>query len=303
MRPYYYLGGRRGLTQLSTGQMFIVNTDARDIATWIIHAGVWETFVDDILCALARPGDTFLDVGSNMGYYAIKIGGLIGPKGRLYAYEPNPDLFEALYDNVQINGFGPRAQVFQACAGDEAGTTTLTFERRFPGGGTAGLGPEYAVGGREQAHVQVVRIDDTIPEGTADLVKIDVEGFEPLVLKGMTELLKRSPNCAMVLEVSYGQWERYGDPVQLLRDAAGDRRIFRIRRDGKIEELPAGEIDQSLNRQFPSYLLLLPDTPARYEQVKRYVASEHLPVDLHGEEKAPPPPGLLKRIKARLDRI
>jgi len=269
MRPYYYLGDNRGLTQLTTGQLFIVNTQARDIATWIIHNGCWETFVDDILCALARPGDTFLDIGSNMGYYAVKIGGLVGAKGRLFAYEPNPDLFEVLYDNVHINGFGPRAQVFEAAAGAEAGASTLTFERRFPGGGIAGLGPEYAVGGREQKDIKVVTVDDTV-EGEAHLIKIDVEGFEPLVLQGMAKLMARSPEAAVVVEVSYIQWARFGDPVQMLSDFAQGRRLFRIRYDGMLQELPHDEINEQLDRQFPSYLLVLPES--RLAQVRRFLA-------------------------------
>lgn len=293
MRPYYYLGGNRGLTQLASGQLFIVNTEARDIATWIIHKGVWETFVDDVLCALARPGDTFLDIGSNMGYYAIKIGGLVGGEGRLFAYEPNPDLFEVLSDNVHINGFSGRAQVFQAAAGAEAGASTLTFERRFPGGGIAGLGPEYAVGGREQKDIQVVSIDDTV-DGEAHLIKIDVEGFEPLVLQGMKKLMARSPDAAVVVEVSYIQWARFGDPVQMLSDFAKGRRLFRIRYDGKLQELPGDEIDQHLDRQFPSYLLALPATPGRLAQVRRFLAGD--------KPEAPPKLSLVERIKGRLVR-
>lgn len=293
MRPYYYLGGNRGLTQLASGQLFIVNTEARDIATWIIHSGTWETFVDDILCALARPGDTFLDIGSNMGYYAIKIGALVGPQGRLFAYEPNPDLFEVLYDNVHINGFSPRAKVFQAAAGAEAGASTLTFERRFPGGGTAGLGPEYAVAGREQKQIDVVSVDGTV-DGEAHLIKIDVEGFEPLVIQGMKDLMARSPEAAVVVEVSYIQWARFGDPVQMLSDFAKGRRLFRIRYDGKLQELPTDEIDQHLDRQFPSYMLVLPDTPARLAQVRRFMAGD--------KPEAAPRRSLMQRIKGRIAR-
>jgi FkbM family methyltransferase len=296
MRPYYYLGGNRGLTQLSTGQMFIVNTEARDIATWIIHIGVWEAFVDNILCALARPGDTFLDIGSNMGYYAVKIGGLVGENGRVFAYEPNPDLFEVLSDNMHINGFGGRATVFQAAAGEAAGASTLTFERRFPGGGTAGLGPEYAVGGREQAQIAVVSVDDTVSEGVAHLIKIDVEGFEPLVLRGMKDLMARSPDAAVVVEVSYIQWARFGDPVQMLEDFSKGRRIYRISNHGGLQELPRDNIDGALDRQFPSYLLLLPDTASRLAQIQQFLPGTA--PDAQGESR--PKVTLKSRLKARL---
>lgn len=280
MRPYYYLGGRRGMTTLTTGQLFIVNTEARDIATWIIHSGCWENFVDDILCALVRPGDTFLDVGANMGYYTVKIGGMVGDQGRVFSFEPNPSFFDVLSDNCHINGFDSRAKVFNAAAGETAGVSSLTFEPRYPGGGMVGLGAEYAVGGREQVQVPVMVIDDVV-EGKADLIKIDVEGFEPLVLRGMKNLLARSPDCAMVIEVNFAVWSNYGEPSQMVQEIAGDRRIFRIYTDGKMEELPSGAIDKALQRDFVSYLLFLPPTAQRYDQVRRFV---------RGYREPPPPP-------------
>src|SRR5262245_54360926 len=106
-RMYCYLGGNRALTQLSTGQPFFVNTDDRGIATWIMLGGIWETFVDDVLCRLARPGMNFLDIGANMGYYSVKIGGLIGPSGKIFSFEPNPEIYPFLKDNMEVNGFGP----------------------------------------------------------------------------------------------------------------------------------------------------------------------------------------------------
>ncbi len=305
MRPYYYLGGRRGMTQLSTGQLFIVNTEARDIATWIIHAGVWENFVDDILSALVRPGDTFLDVGANMGYYTVKIGGMVGEQGRVFSFEPNPSFFDVLSDNCHINGFDSRAKCFNAAAGETAGSSSLTFEPRYPGGGMVGLGAEYAVQGRLQVEVPVIVIDDVV-EGKADLIKIDVEGFEPLVLRGMKNLLARSPDCALVVEVNFAIWSNYGDPAQMVQDIAGDRRIFRIYVDGKIEELPSGAIDRALNRDFVSYILFLPPTPQRYDQIRRFVRGYREPQAETAEPARPVPPrppSLLRRIQARIARL
>ena len=77
-RPYFYLGGNWGLTRLSTGEPFFVNTNDRGITPWIIMGGKWETFVDDIMQELLREGDICLDIGANMGYYTIKMLSKIG---------------------------------------------------------------------------------------------------------------------------------------------------------------------------------------------------------------------------------
>ena len=285
MRPYYYLGNLRGLTELSTGQVFIVNTEARDIATWIISTGVWETFVDNVMSALAQPGGVFLDVGANMGYYSIKIGGIVGPTGKVFSFEPNPDLFEVLSDNIHINGYTSRARYFNAAAGDAPGVSTLLFERRYPGGGQVGLGAEYEGPQHTRVDVQVLRIDDVVPEDvSADLIKIDVEGFEPLVLRGMKALLARSPNAAIVTEVSYPAWEKFGDPAALLRDVCGDRTLFSIHADGWVEELDH-DIDRVLNRDFVSYILMLPPG----EDFRARIASFTTPA---------PPPGAAEAVEA-----
>jgi len=129
-RPYYYLGHGRGLTQLSTGHPFFVNTRDRGITTWIILGGVWETFVDDVLCALARPGGIFLDVGANQGYYSVKLGHLVGPAGAGFSFEPNPELYAVLADNVDINGLSARVRTFPLAAGDAPGRSVLHFGQK-----------------------------------------------------------------------------------------------------------------------------------------------------------------------------
>jgi FkbM family methyltransferase len=308
MRPYYYLGKCRGLTQLSSGQMFIVNTEARDIATWIIHMGCWETFVDDILCALAEPGGTFFDIGANMGYYTIKIGSLVGATGKTFSFEPNPDLFEVLNDNVNINGFASRSTIFNAAAGDAAGASTLLFERRYPGGGQVGLGAEYQAAHHTRIDVDVLRIDDVTPaDCVADLIKIDVEGFEPLVLRGMAGLLARSPQAAIVTEVSYAQWARFGDPAAMLREVAGDRQVFCIHTDGRLEPLPA-DIDHALDRTFVSYILMLPRSEAAMARIARFLPNEAAPAAPPPSDPAPEPValprrGLLSRAGSKLKRM
>ncbi|HET9159557.1 MAG TPA: FkbM family methyltransferase, partial [Caulobacteraceae bacterium] len=124
--------------------------------------------------------------------------------------------------------------------------------------------------------VDVVRIDDVVPADVkADLIKIDVEGFEPLALEGMNELLARSPDCPIVCEVSLNQWARFGDPIEALRRYAGDRRIFRIQHDGVLDEL-TDNIIAALDPNFVSYVLLLPRSAERYEQIRRFVRAERV---------------------------
>lgn len=273
MRPYFYLGEDRALTQLSGGEPFYVYTRDRSISPWIMLGGIWETFVDDILCALVRPGDTFLDVGANQGYYTVKIGVRVGAAGRIFAFEPNPLMQRFVHDNVEINALMGRTTLVAAAVGAEPGRAGMAAPRDYPGGGRVLLPGEQDA---ELIEVDVVRIDDVVPADVhADLIKIDVEGFEPLAFKGMTALLARSPDCPIVCEVSLSQWARFGDPIEALREFAGERRIFRIQHDGVLDELTT-DIISALDPSFVSYVLLLPQSPHRYEQIRRFVRSERV---------------------------
>jgi FkbM family methyltransferase len=267
-RPYYDLSGKWGLTQLSTGQPFFIDKDTRDIAPWILLGGTWENFVDDLLCALVDAGDTFLDVGANLGYYTIKMGGRVGPGGRVFSFEPNPAMFETLQENININGFAGRAEAFNAAAGAAAGRLAFSVDHSHPGGGT--VHPHPSAEGT--ADVAVVAIDDALPQDVVvDLIKIDVEGFEPMVFDGMARLLARSPQAAIVCEFSYGGWERFGEPVAMLRRYAEGRRLFRIFHDGRLREEPETGLAEIPDRNFTAYFLMLPKTPRRSLQLDAYM--------------------------------
>ncbi len=271
-RPYYFLGHGRGLTRLSTGEPFIVHTASRDIATWIILGGAWETFVDDVLCALVSPGDVVFDIGANMGYYSVKLGSRAGPTGKLFSFEPNPDLFSVLNDNIRINGLAPSSKLFQAAAGREAARQKLIFNPNYPGGGSVVDASHPTPAGHDEALIDTIAIDDVIdPDIVADLIKIDVEGSEPAALAGAAHLIARSAQAAIVVEFGHATWSRYGDPVDILRGAALGRRIFRMHVDGRLEELPGHNLDAGLRAEPLIYLLLMPSTSRRLPRISRLV--------------------------------
>ena len=272
MRPYWYLGDGKGLTRLKDGEIFFVCTATRDISTWILLGGVWETFVDDILCSLARPGDTFLDVGANMGYYTIKVGTKVGPTGKVFAVEPNPELCRILVENIDINGRSAYCHAFNIAAGAAVGESVLTFRREASGGGSVLMPGEQAPEGALSSEVSVAALDEVLPPGCRlDLVKVDVEGYEPGVFRGMVQLLNRSPDCAIVTEVSLAHWARWGDAALILKDLAVGREVFRIHHDGTLEELPFSSINERLDTNFVSYLLFLPRGSSRRTLIEPFL--------------------------------
>ena len=271
-RPYYYLGDNRGLTRLSSGEPFVVYSAARDVATWIILDGAWENYVDDAMMAFIRPGDVAIDVGANMGYYSVKLGTRIGVTGRLYAFEPNPDLADVLFENIRINDLRHRTTLFRAAAGDVAEKARLIYMANFPGGGRVQPPTRGPTKGYSTAEIETVVIDEVLADvDRVDLFKLDVEGFEPRVLLGARKLLDRSPDAVIVTEFFWEAWMKVGDPVALLGDVTKGRRIFHIQKDGSLSEIVAGELEPRLSTGAMMYLLLVPDTPGRLAQLKAFL--------------------------------
>ena len=275
MRPYYYLGDHRALTQLATGEPFFVHTGDRAIAPWIILGGIWETFVDNVLMALLQPGDTFVDVGANMGYYSIKAGTRVGPGGRVFAFEPNPELFLILVENIDVNGFNGRAIPFNVAAGAATGHALINFSYANMGGGYVSLPALPPPGLTRGTRVGVEPIDALLPADTVvDVFKLDAEGYEPLVFQGMQQLLARSPHASIVTELSINQWELHGEAFTQLEQFAAGRRLFTISHDGALHPTPIERLRASAPRDFVSYVLMLGDRPEHAAAVQHLIVPE-----------------------------
>lgn len=261
MRPYYYLGNQRALTQLANGLPFFVNTMDAGITTWIILGGTWENFVDDVLCALARPGDRFLDAGANLGYYTVKIANLVGPTGRVVSFEPNPELYGFLEQNVSINGFSGRCEVHRLALGDRGGNARLVFDYANMGGGTLMQTHEKAANS-VAIEVCVVAGDSVIANKAFDLLKFDVEGAEPLAAKGLAETLAASAHAPIVIEINPAIWSEHGNFADQLRLFTQGRDLsFEICHDGFLEQTNLSDgtsLQRLIARPDCAYFLLMP---------------------------------------------
>jgi FkbM family methyltransferase len=141
-----------------------------------------------LLPTLLSPGDCVIDVGANVGHYTKRMSELVGKKGRVIALEPVPETFAVLASNAQHFQF-TNVTLLNAAASDEialVGMVTPTFKS-----GLKNFYQAHLVQDTAGLEVITFRLDAlTIPQRIA-LVKIDVEGHEAAVLRGMTDLLHR----------------------------------------------------------------------------------------------------------------
>jgi FkbM family methyltransferase len=181
--------------------------------------GFWESWITTAIARVVQPGFFCVDVGANHGYYTLLFADAVGPEGRVLAVEPNPALAKLVTLSVEVNGFDGRTQVVQKAATDGATRTVrLTVPARRGACATICL-PGSITG--DLVDVEAASVDDlTATWPRVDVVKIDAEGAEDQIWRGMTRTLSRNAAVVVVLEFVAS---RYANPAAFLRDvrAAG----------------------------------------------------------------------------------
>ncbi len=215
------LGDHTAVTFLENGIRILVDTRSIDIGIHLLTLGRWETPYTALFTRLLAPGQTVLDLGANHGVYALLAAQAVGPAGRVHAFEPNPRLAHLVDLSLRLNGFGGWAEVHAVGASDAAGTARLVFLDAFSGGGAVASGADAAQ--QPGVDCRLVVLDEMFadPAFRPDVVKMDVEGYEGRVLRGMRGMIARAPDLRLMMEFAPEMMARAGVPaaevVALLR--------------------------------------------------------------------------------------
>lgn len=199
-RQYAYLGPDMAMTQLYDGQFIFVDPLDEEISAQMIARGYWEVWVEKAVRAMIGPGSRVIEVGANVGYYTLLMARDIGPAGKLDSYEANPRLVELLRHSSTFNGYGDRVTVHCNAVSDKAEPITFVMRRRRSGSGHVLAGGGDFGDETIRVEAQGVRLDDAFPAGGIDLLRIDAEGFEPMILAGARNLIAASPNLKICME-------------------------------------------------------------------------------------------------------
>jgi FkbM family methyltransferase len=170
-----------------------------------------EPNVQETLVSVLRPGDVVYDVGANVGFFTMLCARLVGPEGRVYAFEPMPANAAALRHNLALNGLD-NVEVVEAAASDVNGTATLLVSRWSAFHRLEGEGFRSRTWQDETTlEVRTMRLDEfaTRPGVRPPrLVKMDVEGAEPEVIHGLEGLLTGEAKPLVLCEL-HGENPRY----------------------------------------------------------------------------------------------
>ncbi len=174
--------------------------------------GVYEPFQIEVFRSLLSSSMTVVDIGANIGLYTV-----IAAKkaGKVFSFEPESENIALLNKNVRENGLA-NVQTFQKAVADTEGTQEFFISNNNKGSHSLFTPPDTF----EKGTVETISLDAWAAQNhidNIDLIKIDVQGAEFLVLKGMKKILARHPTILIEYDpdmlASSG-----GDPINILED-------------------------------------------------------------------------------------
>ncbi len=169
--------------------------------------GIWDQPIKDLMTAVLRPGDHFLDLGANIGYFTLLASQLVGPAGTVVAVEPSIRALRKLTNHVWLNECS-NVLVVSCAAGEEHCQTRISLATESNIGGSSlanGSSPP-----QRSEPVWVAPIDELLGgQFHPKLIKIDVEGYELAALRGVRGLLE-ADRPWIVCEITEGFLRRFG---------------------------------------------------------------------------------------------
>ena len=173
------------------------------LASAAVYFGTWPDywemrFVRDYL----RAGDRFVDVGANIGLYSLLAASVVGPGGRVVAFEPGREPAARLHETLVLNRFG-NIELVRSAVGEQPGDLV------FDAGDEDATAHVSEKTGSPGERVPVVRLDEVLDDRPYAMAKFDIEGYEPFALRGMRRLLAVGNPPVFLIEAA-GYSKRYG---------------------------------------------------------------------------------------------
>ena len=223
----------RRIVRSGFGAKFLI--DSEDLIQRQLYLfGLWEPHLTHWLRRRLQPGDVFVDVGANIGYFSVLASTLVGPAGDVVAVEASPTFHQRLEQHARLNGCRNLRTVNAAASDRDEALTFVQASSRNTGATSIVPYDGPAEAEFEVAAHPLTRLLSEQELARARVLKIDVEGAEGAVVRGLKPALSRlRADAEIVVEVTPGRMSALGDSAEELRQTFVDAgfRAYRLIND------------------------------------------------------------------------
>ena len=212
VKNYSYLNLQTDYAEVFGNKLFL---SKKGLGLSVSHYGTYEELEAKIMEEKIETGNIVVDIGANIGLHTLNMARIVGNTGQVFAFEPDPSNFEILKKNVKINNY-KNIILEQKAVGDKHGRVTL-YQSDNPINHRIFPQTEQA---KSEIQVELTNLDNYFDSDMIDkinFIKIDVEGMEFGVLKGMKNILKNNKKIKILFEfVPKDTMEAGFIPIELL---------------------------------------------------------------------------------------
>ena len=237
-----YLGDGVALTYLVDATPIYINSNDWGSPSNLLDGGRYEEENLEVLLSFVKDDSTFIDIGANLGFFTLQIGKRLVRKGRVYSFEPHPKLLHLLRWNVHLNGLASTVTCLPFGLSDQNLPAKFAYPIGHLGGGAVSDGSSSST--YDIIDSELRRLDDVLgPDFSCDLVKIDVEGHELNVLKGMRQIITNSPEIKILFEKLSPNLGTEHSLEEYFHEC--DFALYHVRANSSLEKLVAGSLKES----------------------------------------------------------
>ena len=204
-----------GLVDIPLNSKLLVSEKDTGLGLFLRTKGEFEPIQTKLFLELIKPGNTFLDLGANIGYYSVLTSKVVGQNGKVFAFEPDPQNLNFLKKNVALNQAN-NVQIVEAAVGKTIRKQELRQDLSNPGESTLAQTKNGS-----KVKVKVTTLDKFLNQAQikkTDVVKIDIEGAEIDALKGGQKFLQKAKNIKLFIECNQEALKQFNyRPTDLIK--------------------------------------------------------------------------------------
>ncbi len=192
-----YCGEGVAICRVLGDVLMYVSTKDTSIAPHLMLDGFWEMWTTIAIGRYIKQGMRCIDIGANWGYFTLLMRRL---GAECWSFEPNPSAYQLLKRNLRKNGMSP-LHLNNAAVSDQEQQMALVADPEDQGGAWVSPCSTSTFGA---TIIRANTLDEIAEEMAFDLIKIDAEGHEAAIWRGMQQVIARSPQLRIVMEVNQG---------------------------------------------------------------------------------------------------